>query len=383
MERRSLQQWVADLEDWLNYIPDAVVVVDSGGQVVLVNQQAEQVFQRSADELLGQSVEVLIPDRYRAAHQLHRQHYGQMPHVRAMGTVMELAALRGDGSEIPVEISLGPIPTSEGPAVFAVIRDLTERRQIESVLREHHAQILAARTIQQQQLPAHLPKLDGYDIAGVLRPAEPAGGDNFDFFFLPNGCFGVVVSDVAGQGLGPVQFMVAMHGRLRRFAESSCNLDEILQGTNAVAASESSPPNFVTVYLGCLDPAARLWTYSSAGHTAGFLLDRSGDVRLCMEATSIPLAILSGASFPVSTPIPLEDGDMLLLLTNGVLESRNAIGESFGVEACLSLVHRLREQPAKEILDRLLDTVQQFAGGTKTADDLTAVLIKVDARRPG
>jgi PAS domain S-box-containing protein len=377
MQNKSLRQWLADFQSLLDYLPDAVVVVDAGGQIVLVNHQAERMFQRPATELAGQTVEDLIPAHRRATHQQQRQQYGQMPHVRAMGAVTELTALRSDGSEFPVEISLGPIPTIDGTAVFAVIRDLTERRRIESVLREHRAQILAARTIQQQQLPTQPPQVPGYDIAGVLRPAEPAGGDGFDFLSLPNGCVGVAVSDVAGQGLGPVKFMAAMHNRLRRFAASGCDLDQILQGANAMAAGESEPPNFATAFLGCLDPAARRWSYSSAGHTVGFLMNRLGEVRVNMAATSIPLAILSDATFPVSDAITLEDGDVILLPTNGILESRSAAGEPFGAASCLSLIHGLRERPAKEILERLLETVDQFTAGAAQIDDLTAVLIKV------
>jgi PAS domain S-box-containing protein len=380
MVNRSLQQWIADFDNWLDYVPDAVVVVDSRGQVVLANSQAERMFQRSSQELAGLAIEALLPERFRATHLLHREQYKQTPHVRPMGTVMELTALRGDGSEFPVEISLGPIPASDDLAVFAVIRDLTERRRTEAVLREHQAQVLAARTIQQQLLPDQRPEIEGYDIAGVLRPAQLAGGDNFDFFQFPSGCLGVLIGDVAGQGLGPVQFMAAMHSRLRWLAETCCNLDEILQKTNAAVTSESTTPSFVTVFLGCLDSAARQWCYSSAGHTAGFLLDQQGDVRVCMEATSIPLAILSGATFPVTGPIALQSGDLLLLVTNGILESRNGIGELFGAAPCLRLVHELRERPAREILERLLDTVARFTGNTTPTDDLTAVLIKVGER---
>jgi sigma-B regulation protein RsbU (phosphoserine phosphatase) len=380
MVNRSLQQWIADFDNWLDYVPDAVVVVDCRGQVVLANSQAERMFQRSPRELAGLAIEALIPERFREAHLQHREKYKQTPHVRPMGRVMELTALRGDGSEFPVEISLGPIPASDEPAVFVVIRDLTERRRTEAVLREHEAQVLAARTIQQQMLPAHPPEIEGYDIAGVLRPAEIAGGDNFDFFQFPSGCLGVVVGDVAGQGLGPVQFMAAMHSRLRRLAETCCNLDEILQKTNAAVTSESAPPSFLTVFLGCLDTAARRWCYSSAGHTAGFVLDQQGNVRVEMAATSIPLAVLSGASFPVSDPIALHAGDMLLLPTNGILESRNGVGEPFGAPSCLRLVHEMRERPAREILERLLDTIARFTGNTTPTDDLTAVLIKVGER---
>ena len=377
MENRTLHQWLAGLDDWLNFVPDAVMVVDPGGKIVLVNRQAEQMFRLSGTELCGQMVESLIPERHRFLHQTHRQHYGRAPHVRAMGIVSELTALRGDGSEFPVEISLGPIPASEGAAVFVVIRDLSERRRIESVLREHQSQILAARTIQEQQLPSRAPEIVGYDIAGILRPAEPAGGDSFDFFSLQNGCLAVVVSDVAGQGLGPVKFMAAMHRRLRHSATTNSDLGQILQAANAVGFGETESPTFATAYLGSLNPAHRIWQYASAGHTVGYVLDRHGEVRTRMEATSIPLAISPETTFPVSDPIALEDGDILVLPTNGVLESRNAVGEPFGATGCLSLIHRMRQRPAKEILDRLLETVQQYSAGDDQVDDLTAVLIKV------
>lgn len=377
MEHRSLQQWLAGLSDWLNFVPDAVMVVDPDGKIVLVNRQAEQMFRISADELCGQVVESLIPERHRFSHQTHRHHYGHAPHLRVMGAVSELTALRGDGSEFPVEISLGPIPAQEGAAVFVVIRDLSERRRMESVLREHRAQILAARTIQDQQLPSHLPEVVGYDIAGMLRPAEPAGGDSFDCFWLPNGGLAVVVSDVAGQGLGPVKFMAAMHLRLRHQATTTGDLDRILQAANAVGFGVTEPPTFATACLGSLNPAERIWQYASAGHAVGYVIDRHGQVRKRMEATSIPLAISPETTFPVADPIQLEDGDIILLPTNGLVERRNALGEPFGAGACVNLVHRMRERPAKEILDRLLETVQQFGGGDDQVDDLTAVLIKV------
>ena len=379
MEDRSLEQLLDNLEPWLDYVPDAILVVGPGGRIARVNRHAEHVFQHSADDLIGRPIESLIPPRFRAEHEDYRRQFEQNPRVRPMGSGMELTALRGDGSEVPVEISLGPMPVAEGLAVFAVVRDLTERHRAEQLIREYHARILAARAIQQQLLPDRPPELDGYEIAGALRPANPTGGDHFDFLQFPDGCLGVVISDVAGQGMGPVQFTASMHARLRRLAETTCSLEDILQGTNAALATESSPPSFVTVYLGRLDPAANSWTYASAGHTAGFVLDGQGKVKSRMEATSIPLAILSGARYPMADPIALESGDMLLLLTNGILESRAADGSRFGADRCLRLVHEHREQRASDILEHLLDSVGRFTGTDGPLDDLTAVLIKVSA----
>ncbi len=377
MEDRSLEELLADLRLWLDYVPDAVFVVAPGGRIALANCHAARMFQHPADWLIGQPIESLIPERFRADHERHRQQYEQALRVRPMGSGLELTALRGDSSEFPVEISLGPLPLAEGAAVFALVRDLTDRRRLDAELREYHAQTLAARAIQQQLLPACPLELEGYDIAGALRPAVPTGGDHFDFLRLPDGCLGVVLSDVAGQGIGPVQFSAAMHARLRRLAETTCDLEEILQGANAALSTETSPPCFVTVYLGRLDPAEKTWLYSSAGHTACYALDARGGIKARMEATSIPLAILSGARYPISDPVALEAGDMLLLLTNGILESRDADGRRFGVDRCLRLVHENREQPANEILQQLLDTVADFTPEENPVDDLTSVLIKV------
>jgi PAS domain S-box-containing protein len=378
MELKSMDQLLADFGSWLEYVPDAVFVVGPAGQVVLANNHAEQLFRQPSDKLLGQPIETLIPDRFRSDHAKHREDYDKTPHVRLMGSGKELTALRSDGTEFPAEISLGPLPVSEGTAVFAVIRDLTERRRMEARLREYAAQALAAKMIQQQLLPESPPEAEGYDIAGLLVAAEPVGGDHYEFLRFPDGRLGFVVSDVAGQGIGPVQFMALTVGRLRRLAEAGRNLEEILQETNETLATEPSPPSFVTLYLGCLDPTERTWWYTSAGHAACCVLDAQGTVKSRMEATSIPLAVLTGARFPMADPVALDSGDVLVLLTNGILEVRNAEGVAFGVDRCLQLVHQLRDRCAKEILAELFRSAQDFMAGDQPVDDLTSVVIKVE-----
>ncbi len=119
----------------LEAAPDAIVGVDSTGRIVLVNAQTEALFGYPREELVGQLVEILVPDALRATHPMRREGYFQEPRTRTMGQGLDLVARRRDGSEFPVEISLSSIDTAEGLLVSAAIRDVTERKRAEARFR--------------------------------------------------------------------------------------------------------------------------------------------------------------------------------------------------------------------------------------------------------
>lgn len=120
--------------------PNAMVVIDRGGTIVMVNAQAERMFGYARAELVGGSVEVLVPERFRAQHPRFRQSFVDAPQARPMGAGRDLYALRKDGREFPVEIGLNPIETDEGTLILSAIVDISERKQreerIEAALRE-------------------------------------------------------------------------------------------------------------------------------------------------------------------------------------------------------------------------------------------------------
>ena len=112
----------------LEAVPDAMVCVDADGRIAVINAQAERLFGYARDELIGQPVEILVPDQARKVHQLHRAGYLADPRPRPMGEGLELAARRRDGSTFPAEISLSAVDTGDGIVVAAAVRDLTDRQ---------------------------------------------------------------------------------------------------------------------------------------------------------------------------------------------------------------------------------------------------------------
>jgi protein-histidine pros-kinase len=159
-------------------VPDAIVMVNAIGLILLINTHTEQLFGYQHEELLGKSVEILLPERYRRAHVGHRTHYFLDPRARSMGAGLELYGRRKDGTEFPVEISLSPLETGEGKVAMSAIRDITERKNAEQKFRgllesAPDAMVIVNGMGQIVVVNAEAEKLFGYSRAELLaKPIE-------------------------------------------------------------------------------------------------------------------------------------------------------------------------------------------------------------------
>ncbi len=152
------------------YAPDTMVVVNGNGMIERSNAQVEGMFGYSQDELTGQPVELLLPERFRRQHIKHRAHYVADPHLRPMGMGLELFGRRKDGSEFPVEIMLSPVSDEAGGFIIAVIRDITRRKRDETALREYadRQKELSRRLIEVQEAERRRIALELHDEIGQL-----------------------------------------------------------------------------------------------------------------------------------------------------------------------------------------------------------------------
>jgi len=213
--------------------PNAMLLVNRHGGMVLVNSQAEKLFGYSRQELLGRPIETLIPPRFRAHHAQHRGHFFARPDTRAMGAGRELFGLRKDGTEVPIEIGLNPLRTAEGDFVLASVIDITERLHAEKLLR-----LAQADTLRQSILDCLPFSIIATNTDGTILAANPAS----------ERLLGYARQELVGQPA------VVMHDP----AELERRADELSQqvGTDI-------PPNFqVIVASGSRDYAdEREWTY--------------------------------------------------------------------------------------------------------------------------
>ncbi len=362
--------------------PDAVLLVDPESRIHFANPAVELVFGHPQEEVVGQTLGILLPRDLRSVEAEGIEEYLRTGHRDLLPRIIETVGRCKDARPIVTEVTFGHMELHGERRHVAFIRDITARKRAEREVRENQEQFRVAREIQQRLFPKSAPAIPGFDIAGVTYPAEAAGGDYYDFLTLADGSTGVVVADVTGHGIGPALLMAETRAYLRTLAANRNDLGEILTRANRILSEDIGQDRFVTLFLGRIEvgrmeTGARRFCYANAGHPAGYVLDAGGAIKGALKRTGVPLGIRPDTQYAGDSCIDLAAGDIVLLLTDGIEEATAPDESFFGVERTLDVVRRHREKTPREILDELYRAVREFSHHAPQVDDVTGVLLKV------
>jgi serine phosphatase RsbU (regulator of sigma subunit) len=245
-------------------------------------------------------------------------------------------------------------------------------RQRESIEQE----LRVAHRIQQQFLPHALPKLAGWEIAALYRPARAVGGDFYDFIELPGGRIGIAIGDVTDKGVPAALGMATTHAVLRAEAPRLVAPGEVLQRANQLLVGELPAAMFVTCMYAVLDPATGRLEFANAGHCLPYL---TADGKVTeLHATGMPLGLMPGMRYDEAARV-VGDGDQLLLHSDGLTEAHGPGRVMFGLPR---LVDLLGKADGDGVIDRLLAGLADFTGPAwEQEDDITLVTLQRVAQR--
>ena len=293
-------------------------------------------------------------------------------HERALEGESQSAPFDSDGHWFhahvePLKNAVGEIMGTIGVAVD-ITNEYKLRRDVE-----------AAHRIQQHLLPSADPKMRGFEIAGGCYPAERCSGDFFDYIPMSRGRLAIVLADVSGHGFGPAILAATIRSYLRTAAVLGNQVHEMLALGNRLLVNDGDANPFASAFTVSLDSTTRSIQFSSAGHPA-YLIRKDGTVET-LETPCVPIGVRDDEVFPLSRPIGLERGDVLLIASDGVFETRRPDKEFFGLDRAVAVVNRYRSRPPAEIVDHLYQAACKFAGSSQLDDDLTVVIVKAVTRK--
>jgi phosphoserine phosphatase RsbU/P len=263
----------------------------------------------------------------------------------------------------------------------AIIAEMTpsDSEKTHSERERLRAEFSVAQRAQQNMLPAAPPRIPGFSLAAVCRPAREVGGDLYEFPRYPDGRWGLCVADVSGKGVPAALYMTLTKGLLAAISRHTTDLGDVARQLNGHLYDACKHRNFVTMSLASLDPESRTLTHVRAGHNPPLYRSASGETRF-LQPPGIGLGLAKSYFFDRALAferLHLSPGDVVVFYSDGLTEAMNPQVEQFGEERLRSSVG-LNGADAQSILDGILENVDRFTVGAEPHDDMTVLVLRVD-----
>jgi sigma-B regulation protein RsbU (phosphoserine phosphatase) len=261
-----------------------------------------------------------------------------------------------------------------------LLRQAAEKKRLEEELRIAHE-------IQMSLLPQGPLRMPGLSVTALCVPAREVGGDYYDFLPLDAHRVGVLIADVSGKGTSAALYMAELKGLILSLSRIHTSPRDLLITANRIIAEHLDARSFITMTYAVVDLLAGTMTYARAGHTPLIYLPGAAQgpqrVRiLAPDGMVLGLKLDNGEMFErllVEQTIPLRTGDLYLFFTDGISEAMNVGDDCFGEQRLATLVEEHAHLPADELRERVLREIKAFVGDAPQHDDMTMILLKVDA----
>ena len=264
--------------------------------------------------------------------------------------------------------------------VVLVVNGLrSQRRRAAEIAKKQRdelaAEIQLGAEVQQSILPRSIPKIAGFEFAARMQPAKAIAGDYYGFIELSERETAVIIADVAGKGVAAGLLMPSIEVALRMEASKAPGVADLLHTFNNVVHQVKGGRRFISLFYGKLCHHLQTLQYTNARHNPPLLIRETEDSIQLAEGGPV-LGILPNAEYETDT-VSLHRGDVLVLFTDGVVETENAEGVEYSVSRLANLVRSKLSAGANELIDEIFASVAEFRGPVDQQDDVTAVLVRV------
>ncbi len=236
-----------------------------------------------------------------------------------------------------------------------------------------------ARSIQESFLPDRAPIIKGFDLAARSVPALFVGGDFYDFIPIDEGRYGLVIADVSGKGVSAALFMALSRTLVRASTADEPSPAVAIAQANRLIYEDSRTSMFVTLFYAILDAHKRTLTYVNAGHNPPIFLRGDDHSITLLKAEGIALGVMEEIELQ-TIEIPLHEGDLLILYTDGVTEAEDKNQELYGEERLEKVMMEIQGRTASGIIDAVMEDIAAFVGDAPQSDDITLLVMKAETK---
>ena len=245
----------------------------------------------------------------------------------------------------------------------------------QSLIKERIEQeINVAASIQQKIIPTELPKIDGFDVAGINIPSREVGGDYYDCIDLGNGKFALIIADVSGKGIAASLLVNTLNASLYAFLNFDISLTEMTDKLNKIIYNASPPDKFITYFIAVLDSKTGELDIVNAGHNPILVLKQNGSLEK-IDAGGVGLGMFDMDIPCEGEKITLQAGERLFLYTDGIPEAMNETEDEYSDERMEEFFLKNKTTTAQEYVDKIVSDVKSFAGNAEQSDDITALYL--------